>query len=208
MSRSYSMRGVTGAAERAVALAREWLCLDCPEGRVHDVQDDPRFRHRGVDLLWERPALALQGVAAQRPLHDAGSSWSSVLIGIFHKTESDAVAIMLHVHRTGLGVAGVYTRDVAQTKVDKVHASGQRARVSPPDHGTRGRLKHHGEPPSSPRNCSRPCARAGRWPRRPAHEYLTLEHLCWGCLQDDGPKRALKACGANPKRLEKKLRAF
>jgi hypothetical protein len=62
MSRSYSMRGVTGAAERAVALAREWLCLDCPEGRVHDVQDDPRFRHRGVDLLWERPALPVLGV--------------------------------------------------------------------------------------------------------------------------------------------------
>jgi ATP-dependent Clp protease adaptor protein ClpS len=45
----------------------------------------------------------------------------AVLIGIFNKTESDAVAIMMHVHQKGLGVAGVYPFDVAQTKVDKVH---------------------------------------------------------------------------------------
>lgn len=44
-----------------------------------------------------------------------------VLIGIFNKSESDAVAIMLHVHQKGMGVAGVYPYDVAQTKVDKVH---------------------------------------------------------------------------------------
>ena len=44
----------------------------------------------------------------------------AVLIGIFNKTESEAVAIMLHVHQKGLGVAGVYPFDVAQTKVDKV----------------------------------------------------------------------------------------
>ena len=29
---------------------------------------------------------------------------------------------MLHVHRKGMGVAGVYTCEVAETKVDKVHS--------------------------------------------------------------------------------------
>jgi ATP-dependent Clp protease adaptor protein ClpS len=29
---------------------------------------------------------------------------------------------MLHVHRTGLGVAGVYPRDVAETRVSQVEA--------------------------------------------------------------------------------------
>lgn len=45
-----------------------------------------------------------------------------ILEGIFHKSGSDAVAIMLHVHNNGVGVAGVYTRDVAETKVEQVKA--------------------------------------------------------------------------------------
>ena len=44
----------------------------------------------------------------------------AVLIGIFNKSEPDTVAIMMHVHQRGTGVAGVYPFDVAQTKVDKV----------------------------------------------------------------------------------------
>jgi ATP-dependent Clp protease adaptor protein ClpS len=44
-----------------------------------------------------------------------------VLQTVFNKTESDSMAIMLNVHRSGMGVAGVYTRDVAETKVNKTH---------------------------------------------------------------------------------------
>ncbi len=40
-----------------------------------------------------------------------------VLETIFHKERGEAFDIMLNVHRTGLGIAGVYTHDVAQTKV-------------------------------------------------------------------------------------------
>jgi ATP-dependent Clp protease adaptor protein ClpS len=43
-----------------------------------------------------------------------------VLKTFFHKTDTEAVFIMLKVHRTGAGVAGVYTRDVAETKVVEV----------------------------------------------------------------------------------------
>lgn len=43
-----------------------------------------------------------------------------VLRHIFHKSESDAVQVMMHVHQNGLGVAGVYTREVAETKVLRV----------------------------------------------------------------------------------------
>ncbi len=46
----------------------------------------------------------------------------SVLQSVFNKSETDAMIIMLNVHRTGLGVAGVYTKDVAETKVEKTHA--------------------------------------------------------------------------------------
>jgi len=40
-----------------------------------------------------------------------------VLETIFHKGHGEAFEIMMSVHRTGMGIAGVYTHDVAQTKV-------------------------------------------------------------------------------------------
>src|SRR5918996_471599 len=62
MGRSYSMRGVLGAAERAVQLSRAYLAWRAPGSLVHDVQLDPRFQHRGVDLLWERSASDVVGI--------------------------------------------------------------------------------------------------------------------------------------------------
>jgi ATP-dependent Clp protease adaptor protein ClpS len=40
-----------------------------------------------------------------------------VLMKFFHRSETEATAIMLSVHHKGTGVAGIYTRDVAETKV-------------------------------------------------------------------------------------------
>jgi ATP-dependent Clp protease adaptor protein ClpS len=45
----------------------------------------------------------------------------AVLREVFRKSESDAVSIMLNVHRNGFGVAGVYTFEVAETKINKTH---------------------------------------------------------------------------------------
>jgi ATP-dependent Clp protease adaptor protein ClpS len=42
-----------------------------------------------------------------------------VLETIFHKPRGEAFSIMMSVHRSGLGVAGIFTRDVADTKVRK-----------------------------------------------------------------------------------------
>ena len=41
----------------------------------------------------------------------------AVLREVFHRSETDAVRIMLHVHHNGVGVAGVYTYEVAETKI-------------------------------------------------------------------------------------------
>ncbi len=43
-----------------------------------------------------------------------------VLKRYFHKTDAEAVHVMLTVHKTGAAVAGVYTRDVAETKAQEV----------------------------------------------------------------------------------------
>ena len=40
-----------------------------------------------------------------------------VLESIFNKPRAEAFTIMLSVHRSGLGLAGVYTHDVAETKL-------------------------------------------------------------------------------------------
>jgi len=45
----------------------------------------------------------------------------AVLMKIFHRPASEAVRIMLDVHRKGTGMCGVYTYDVAVTKVSQVH---------------------------------------------------------------------------------------
>ncbi|MFB1480078.1 MULTISPECIES: ATP-dependent Clp protease adaptor ClpS [unclassified Corallococcus] len=49
----------------------------------------------------------------------------AVLKEIFHKSETDAVQIMMHVHYNGIGVAGVYTYDVAETKLKTVEAAAR-----------------------------------------------------------------------------------
>jgi ATP-dependent Clp protease adaptor protein ClpS len=43
-----------------------------------------------------------------------------ILEKIFNKNREDAVQIMLHVHRHGVGVCGVFTFEVAETKVAQV----------------------------------------------------------------------------------------
>jgi ATP-dependent Clp protease adaptor protein ClpS len=43
-----------------------------------------------------------------------------ILMGIFNKSYEEAVAVTLAVHKQGKGVAGIYTYDIAQTKVKLV----------------------------------------------------------------------------------------
>ncbi|MDP9349470.1 MAG: ATP-dependent Clp protease adaptor ClpS [Gemmatimonadota bacterium] len=43
-----------------------------------------------------------------------------VLVRHFRKSPTEATQIMLQVHTQGLGVAGTYTREVAETKVAQV----------------------------------------------------------------------------------------
>lgn len=40
-----------------------------------------------------------------------------VLETIFNMPPADAYAVMMHVHQSGIGVAGLFTRDVAETKM-------------------------------------------------------------------------------------------
>jgi ATP-dependent Clp protease adaptor protein ClpS len=45
-----------------------------------------------------------------------------ILQSIFGRSESDAIQIMLKVHHEGVGIAGLFTFEIAEMKVEKVTA--------------------------------------------------------------------------------------
>ncbi len=73
----------------------------------------------------------------------------AVLTTVFNKQESEAVELMLDVHFRGACLAGVYTREVAETKVDTVEKLAQAAEfpflatMEPDDDAGRGDTSGH-----------------------------------------------------------------
>jgi ATP-dependent Clp protease adaptor protein ClpS len=50
-----------------------------------------------------------------------------VLEKVFRKPRAEATRIMLNVHNEGVGLCGIYTAEVAETKVDIVHTLARKA---------------------------------------------------------------------------------
>ena len=48
-----------------------------------------------------------------------------VIMKIFHRPAAEATKIMLDVHKKGHGVCGIYTYDIAVTKVSQVHRAAK-----------------------------------------------------------------------------------
>lgn len=44
-----------------------------------------------------------------------------ILVRVFHKSEEEAIQIMLAVHHQQVGIAGVYPYEIAEAKVNQVH---------------------------------------------------------------------------------------
>jgi len=44
-----------------------------------------------------------------------------ILLVVFNKSPEESVEIMLNVHRQGIGVCGVYSYEISETKVETVH---------------------------------------------------------------------------------------
>ncbi len=49
-----------------------------------------------------------------------------ILMGIFKKDQAEATRIMLNVHKSGIGICGVYTFEIAETKVAQVLDAAKR----------------------------------------------------------------------------------
>ena len=52
---------------------------------------------------------------------------TNILEAIFSKSPAEAYKVMMHVHQAGIGVAGIYTHEVAETKVKEVQELAQEA---------------------------------------------------------------------------------
>jgi len=50
-----------------------------------------------------------------------------LLMGIFKKTQEEATQIMLDVHQSGIGICGIYTFEIAETKVAQVLDAAKRS---------------------------------------------------------------------------------
>ncbi len=49
-----------------------------------------------------------------------------ILETVFNKNSTEATRIMLNVHNQGVGIAGVYTREIGETKISIVHSKARK----------------------------------------------------------------------------------
>jgi hypothetical protein len=79
------MRGVQDSADRAIQLARIFLAAREPGSKIHDVQSDPRFQHRGVDLLWEPPQGPIRGIEVKGDRNGRRGNYFFELVSNFER---------------------------------------------------------------------------------------------------------------------------
>ena len=85
------------------------------------IQDKPVTRDR--EFLQEPP---LYKVLLHNDDYTTMDFVVMILQTIFHKNTDEATRIMLNVHHQGVGIAGVYTREIGETKVALVHRIAKR----------------------------------------------------------------------------------
>jgi ATP-dependent Clp protease adaptor protein ClpS len=86
-------------------------------------QNPKEDRESGLSVQEARPKLKRPPMFKVLLLNDDYTPMEfvvQVLETFFRMSREKATQIMLHVHTRGVGVCGVYTRDIAETKVSQV----------------------------------------------------------------------------------------
>src|SRR3984957_18778578 len=133
-----------------------------------------------------------------------------VLKAVFHKPHADATRIMLHVHQNGMGVAGVYPFEVAETKTHTVEELARQAEYPLKCEMEKEKQAIAAMPPSNNNimisrelQVTLQLAMTEAVNRR--HEFVCLEHLLFAMLHDVTTTTILKSCGADLDALRRKL---
>ncbi|NOZ65876.1 MAG: ATP-dependent Clp protease adapter ClpS [Alphaproteobacteria bacterium] len=90
---------------------------------MSDNQKDDKGKGKTGVLTKTRPKTKKPSMYKVLMLNDDYTPMDFVvhaLLTFFQKTEDEAVQIMLNVHQTGVGICGVYSFEVAETKVMQV----------------------------------------------------------------------------------------
>ena len=91
-----------------------------PHGAFDDGDDDGLEREGGTGVVEETEKKLEKPKLYKVLLHNDDYTTMEfvvmVLMNIFHHQQNEAVRTMLNVHNNGIGVAGVYSYEVAETK--------------------------------------------------------------------------------------------
>ena len=122
-----------------------------------------------------------------------------ILESVFNRSAAEATRIMLTVHRSGLGVAGVFSAEIAEAKTMKTLRFARESDTPPLHHGARMNLADELRVALS---------RALDEATKHRHEFLTLEHVLLALLHDPSTADVLKAVGCDLATLERDLAAY
>ena len=127
-----------------------------------------------------------------------------LLMGVFHKTFEEATRIMFNVHRSGIGVCGIYTFEIAETKVETVH---QLARESgfPLKSSLREGIKVK---VMISKELSAVFSHAVKEARKRRHEYVCVEHILYAIIHDSSGIEIIESCGGNVGNIQNELEKF
>ena len=90
----------------------------------NDPKDPTTLPHEGDDVELEDQPISATPRRYKVLFHNDDYTTMEFVVEVlkrfFHKTDTEAMHIMLTVHKSGAAVAGVFTRDVAETKSTQV----------------------------------------------------------------------------------------
>ena len=122
-----------GATQLAMRQELEKILLQAAGDDRHDGGSNGAGNRNGGDTVIERRTK--EKAKTQRPsmykcilLNDDYTPMEfvvEILKTVFHRQHAEATRIMLHVHQNGMGVAGVYPFEIAETKIKTVEDLAQ-----------------------------------------------------------------------------------